>query len=152
MHTLNMRALIAGLPMLLAAVTASAADAIEVAQVTPAQLTELRARPDAPVLVLDVRTPEEFAAGHVPGAVNIPYDQVDTRLSEIPKTDEVVLYCRSGRRAGLAAETLSAAGYTKLAHLTGDMQGWMAAGLPVDVPPPAAPAPHAEPVETPPPN
>ena len=43
MHTLNMRALIAGLPMLLAAVTASAADAIEVAQVTPAQLTELRA-------------------------------------------------------------------------------------------------------------
>ena len=50
MHTYRMRALIAGLPMLLAAVTATAADAVEVAQVTPAQLTEMRARPDAPVL------------------------------------------------------------------------------------------------------
>ena len=138
MHTLRIRALIAALPMLLAAVTATAADAVEVAQVTPAQLAELRARPDAPVVVLDVRTPEEYAAGHVPGAVNIPYDQVGTRLSEIPKTDDVVLYCRSGRRAALAAETLSAAGYTKLSHLTGDMQGWTAAGLPVDVAKPAA--------------
>jgi rhodanese-related sulfurtransferase len=146
MHTPRIRALIAGLPMLLAAVTATAADAVEITQVTPAQLTELRARPDAPVVVLDVRTPEEYAAGHVPGAVNIPYDQVGTRLSEIPKTDEVVLYCRSGRRAALAAETLSAAGYTKLAHLAGDMQGWTAAGLPVDV------AKPAEPVEPPPAN
>lgn len=145
MHTYRMRALIAGLPMLLAAMTATAADTVEVAQVTPAQLTEMRARPDAPVLVLDVRTPEEFAAGHVPGAVNIPYDLVDERLSEIPKTDEVVLYCRSGRRAALAAETLSAAGYTKLAHLTGDMQGWTAAGLPVEVPKPAEPAEPAAP-------
>ena len=145
MHILRMRALIAGLPMLLAAVNASAADAVEVAQVTPAQLTELRAAPDAPVLVLDVRTPEEFAAGHVPGAVNIPYDQVGTRLSEIPKTEEVVLYCRTGRRAALAAETLSAAGYKKLAHLTGDMQGWTAAGLPVEVPKPAEPVETAQP-------
>ena len=145
MHSLRMRALIAGLPMLLAAMTASAADAVEVAQVTPAQLTELRAAPDAPVLVLDVRTPEEFAAGHVPGAVNIPYDQVGTRLSEIPKTEEVVLYCRTGRRAALAAETLSAAGYKKLAHLTGDMQGWTAAGLPVEVPKPAEPVETAQP-------
>ena len=146
MQTMRLRALIAGLPMLLAAVTATAEDAVPVAQVTPEQLAELRARPDAPVVVLDVRTPEEFAAGHVPGAVNIPYDQIGTRLSEIPKTDDVVLYCRSGRRAGLAAETLSAAGYTKLAHLTGDMQGWTAAGLPVEAPSPA------EPVEAPPPN
>ena len=118
----------------------------DVAQISTSDLAAwlASANPVKPV-ILDVRTPEEFAAGHVPGAVNIPYDLVDERLSEIPKTDEVVLYCRSGRRAALAAETLSAAGYTKLAHLTGDMQGWTAAGLPVEVPKPAEPAESAEP-------
>jgi rhodanese-related sulfurtransferase len=161
MHTPTFRALLAGLALMMAGTTAATAEEVAVAQVTPEQLTEIRARQDAPVLLLDVRTPEEYAAGHIPGAVNIPYDQVGTRLSEIPKSDEVVLYCRSGRRAGLAAETLAAAGYTRLAHLTGDMQGWSEAGLPVEMadaanpPEPAKPAVPAVPPEpaagTPPP-
>ncbi len=73
----------------------------------------MQADKDSQVFVLDVRTPAEFAAGHVPGAVNIPYDQVASHLGEIPKDDEIVLYCHSGRRAGLAAEVLAANGYTQ---------------------------------------
>jgi len=116
----------------------SVAPAPQVAQVSQQAMLEMQAKKDASLLLLDVRTPEEFAAGHIPGAVNIPYDQVTGHLSEIPKDDEVVLYCHSGRRAGLAAEALAANGYTKLAHLQGDMQGWQSAGRPVEAS--AAPA------------
>jgi rhodanese-related sulfurtransferase len=101
--------------------------------VTPQQVHELQAQDDPSLFVLDVRSPEEFAAGHVPGAVNIPQDQVASRLAEIPKDKEVVLYCRSGRRSGLAAETLEANGYKNLRQLQGDMPGWEKAGLPVEV-------------------
>jgi rhodanese-related sulfurtransferase len=102
---------------------------------------ELQARlagPDAP-LVLDVRTAEEFAAGHVPGAVNIPHEQTADRLEELrPYQDrEIVLYCKSGRRAGIAADTLAEAGFSRLRHLAGDMPGWSAAGLPVESSPDA---------------
>jgi rhodanese-related sulfurtransferase len=74
--------------------------------------------------VLDVRSLEEFVAGHVPGAVNIPHEQVAARLAEVPQDKEVVLYCRSGRRAAMAADVLAANGYTRLQHLEGDMTGW----------------------------
>lgn len=91
-----------------------------------------QAKHDASLFVLDVRTPEEFAAGHVPGAVNIPHDQVAARLADVPKNKDVVLYCRSGRRAGIAADTLAAAGYKRLFHLEGDMLAWTAQGRPVE--------------------
>ncbi len=101
-------------------------------QVTPQQVREMQAQKSAALYVLDVRTPEEFASGHVPGAVNIPYDQVASRLAEIPKDKEVVLYCRSGRRAGLAASELEKAGYKDLQLMQGDMPAWEKAGLPVE--------------------
>jgi rhodanese-related sulfurtransferase len=100
--------------------------------ISPQALLERKANRDPSLFVLDVRTPEEFATGHVPGAVNIPYDQVASHLTEIPKDKEVVLYCRSGRRAGLAGEVLKASGYAKLAHLEGDMQAWLKDGRPVE--------------------
>ncbi len=111
---------------------AQGAPAPPVTQVSQQALLDMQANKDASLFLLDVRRPDEFAAGHIPGAVNIPYDQVAARLGEIPKDDEVVLYCHSGRRAGLAAEVLAANGYTKLAHLQGDMQGWQSAGRPVE--------------------
>ena len=65
--------------------------------------------------VVDVRTPEEFASGHVPGAINIPYDEIARRASEIgPPSTQVVLYCRTGRRSAIAVEALQRAGYDKL--------------------------------------
>jgi phage shock protein E len=68
--------------------------------------------------VVDVRTPEEFASGHVPGAINIPYDQLPRRAAEIgPPSTKVVLYCRTGRRSGMAAEALQKAGFSQLYDL-----------------------------------
>ena len=100
---------------------------------------------EAGLLVLDVRTPEEFAEGNVPGAINIPHDQVGARLAELAGAEdgEVVLYCRSGRRAGLAAGTLAEAGFKRLLHLEGDFPAWSAAGLPTETPaaPVATPTP-----------
>ena len=85
-------------------------------------------------LILDVRTPKEFADGHVPGAMNISHDQLASRLSELEddKDRPIVLYCRSGKRAGMAAEVLKKAGFRKLYHLEGDMLGWHAKGLPME--------------------
>ena len=88
-------------------------------------------------LILDVRTPEEFSQGHVPGAQNIPYDQVPNRLDEIiklsgDKNAPIAVYCRSGRRAGKALTTLKASGFMKLFHLQGDMNAWQASKLPIE--------------------
>lgn len=78
-------------------------------------------------LVLDVRTPEEFAAGRVPGAVNIPHTQLPARIDELgleQRAREIVVYCESGRRAAEAEATLRAAGFTDVRHLEGDMRAW----------------------------
>lgn len=84
-------------------------------------------------LILDVRTPEEFAAGHLGQAVNISHDRLAEQLPQIQPyaSKPVLLYCRSGNRAVKAAEILTEAGFTDLHHLTGDMLAWDAAGLPV---------------------
>lgn len=116
------------------------ASAISLPLISQDALLARQAKHDTALVVLDVRTPEEFAQGHVPGAVNIPHDQVASRLADIPRDKDVVLYCRSGRRAGLAAEVLGANGYKRLSHLEGDMIAWTEKGRPVA--PQAAPAPH----------
>jgi rhodanese-related sulfurtransferase len=70
------------------------------------------------VKVLDVRTAEEFAAGHVPGAINIPYDEMEKRYAEIgPPSTPVLVYCKSGRRSGIAAKVLHEKGYSTLFDL-----------------------------------
>lgn len=88
---------------------------------------------NAPV-VLDVRSPEEYAAGHIPGAINIPHDQLATRLGEIPatKSGEIVVHCQMGKRAAAAESTLAQAGYTNVHDLEGQMFGWVQSGLPVE--------------------
>ncbi|WP_374515561.1 rhodanese-like domain-containing protein [Niveibacterium sp.] len=74
----------------------------------------------APV-VIDVRTPEEFAAGHVEGAMNVPYEQIGGRIAALApgKDTPVVLYCKSGRRAGIALQTLREMGYSKVENFGG---------------------------------
>ena len=87
----------------------------------------------------DVRSPEEYASGHVPGAINIPYDQIASRMAEVPKDQDVVLYCKSGRRAGIAAEVLAGQGYERLQHLEGDIVAWVEKGRPLETPKDPAP-------------
>jgi phage shock protein E len=106
--------------------------AATVSSMTPEQLAaHLQQHPDH-LFVLDVRTPAEYAEGHVPGAVNVPHDQVAARLADIPRDKDVVLYCRSGRRAQAAADVLAAHGYTRLNHLEGDMPAWLERNRPVE--------------------
>jgi phage shock protein E len=74
-------------------------------------------------VLLDVRTPEEFATGHIDGAINIPVDDLDGRLSEVGDKDKpVIVYCRSGSRSARAAKTLARAGYA--ARDLGPMTAW----------------------------
>lgn len=72
-------------------------------------------------VVIDVRSPEEFAAGHVAGAINLPHDQIGSKIAALVpgKDTPVALYCRSGRRSGLALETLRGMGYTKAENYGG---------------------------------
>lgn len=84
-----------------------------------------------PHLLLDVRTPEEFATGHIQGAVNISVESLAGRLSEIPTGQPVVVYCRSGNRSAQASQILAQAGYTGIYDL-GGLIDWTAQGFPVE--------------------
>ncbi len=84
-----------------------------------AQLSSLLASPDSPVLLLDVRTAEEYAAGHIPGAVLAPYDALAATFTEADKNRPIVLYCRSGNRSGIAMRTLRSMGYANLSDFGG---------------------------------
>lgn len=88
---------------------------------------------DSDVVVLDVRTAEEFVDGHLAGAVNIDYRQdnfVEQAVVRLPKDKTIAVYCRSGRRAAGAAELLAEKGY-KLVNLKGGILAWQEAGKPV---------------------
>lgn len=97
--------------------------------VAPISQTELMQRIEAnrAHLILDVRYPEEYKRGHIPGAINIPHDQINFRFAEIAghSNRDVVLYCGSGVRVRIAANILHSAGFSKLLHLEGDMNSWL---------------------------
>ena len=83
-------------------------------------------------LIVDVRTPEEFAAGHVPGAVNVPIDALESRLTELfpHREDGVVVYCERGPRAGYAVSILERSAFSNIRYLKGHMALWRSKGLP----------------------
>ncbi len=81
-------------------------------------------------LVLDVREPSEYAAGHIAGSTLLPLHQLAGRMNELPKEREIICVCASGSRSSSAARQLSGAGYTVL-NLSGGMGRWLQAGLPV---------------------
>jgi rhodanese-related sulfurtransferase len=99
------------------------------------ELAERIQREQAPRIV-DVRSEKEYAEAHIPGAVNIPYDQLGDRLSEIDaaKTDEIVVHCLSGYRAEIAEKLLSEAGYSNVRDLDGHMNAWQSGGYPIERP------------------
>ena len=72
-------------------------------------------------IILDVRTPEEFADKHIPGAINIPNETISTEeIPELPDKDQLILvYCRSGNRSKQASEKLVALGYTNIVEFGG---------------------------------
>ena len=93
-------------------------------QVTAAQAQTIMEQ-ESGYIILDVRTPEEYASGHIPGAINIPNENIDIRqLPELPDKDQMILvYCRSGNRSKQASEKLAALGYTNVVEF-GGIRDW----------------------------
>ena len=91
---------------------------------------QLDAREGRPLI--DVREPEEFAAGHVPGAVNLPMSTIGDHLDDLP-AEAFDVICKSGGRSARVTEALSARGYDAT-NVEGGTDGWIAAGYPVEHP------------------
>lgn len=83
-----------------------------------------------PLQLIDVRSHGEYAAAHLPGAMNVPLDQVEARIADLPQDRKIVLVCQSGNRATMACELIQHTG-RDLSILTGGTAAWMDAGLPV---------------------
>jgi len=92
--------------------------------------------------IIDVREPEEFSLGHIKGAINVPRGVLEFRADPsypggIPnlydKTAKITLYCRSGARSALAAQSLMQLGYKATTSMAGGFLAWQAAGLPVSI-------------------
>ena len=86
-------------------------------------------------LILDVRTQEEWDAGHVPDATLIPLDQLPTRLSELPEDQDIVVICRSGNRSATGRDILLSAGFESVTSVAGGFNQWTANGYPVSMEP-----------------
>ncbi|MEO1375755.1 MAG: rhodanese-like domain-containing protein [Cyanobacteria bacterium J06635_10] len=102
--------------------------------ISATELIELIEIEQAP-LILDVRSAEEYAEGRVPGAINIDYRELPSRIDEVRNFGrrKIVVYCERGVRANIAEETLKKAGFTEVLHLEGDMSGWRKRGLKVEL-------------------
>lgn len=88
-------------------------------------------------LVLDVREPAEFAAGHLPKAVNIPRGVLEFKIDSHPDFqgkhgEAIVVYCQTGGRSALATQVLNQLGYTQAVSMAGGFKAWSESGLPVD--------------------
>ena len=81
-------------------------------------------------LLVDVRTAAEFADGHIKGARNIPVQELERKVRELPKDKPIILYCRSGSRSGMALQILQTAGYTNI-YNAGSLDSLARQGLPI---------------------
>ncbi len=90
---------------------------------TSSGLEELVNNSSEDYILIDVRTAEEYASGHIPTAINIPYDVIADNLPTENKDAKIIVYCRSGRRSGIADGTLESLGYTNVIDF-GGVSNW----------------------------
>ncbi len=102
-------------------------------KITAEQLRQ-RIESDEPPTILDVRTAREFASGHLPGAIHLPFLEVKKRIDEIPVDDEqdLIVYCGHGPRAYWARRSLRKQGLGRVVLLEGHFQHWARKGFPVE--------------------
>jgi phage shock protein E len=86
------------------------------------------------VVILDIRTPDEFAAGHLKGAklINFQAGDFEKKLGELDKSKPYLVHCASGRRSTKSLETFTKLGFKDVVHLDGGIKAWQAAGAPVE--------------------
>ena len=100
--------------------------------ITMAELFEISKKIKSDELILDVRTAEEFAEGHVPGAQNIPHDGIAEHAPELKKFSTIYMYCRSGGRVQFSCQILEALGVNCIVPVAqGGMPDWIHAGYPI---------------------
>lgn len=87
------------------------------------KLLELLNQPNLNILLLDVRTAEEYSQGYIPGATLAPYDLLENSFVEPDKNRLIIVYCRSGRRSAIALQTLHNMGYTNVSDF-GGISNW----------------------------
>ena len=87
---------------------------------------------NAGVFLIDVREPDEYAAGHIPGITLIPMGEVAARLAELPRDKEIIITCRTGNRSGQVADLLREQGFTNVHNMSGGIVAWEEAGYPVE--------------------
>ena len=100
-----------------------------------AGLTKAPSMPQKGFILIDVRSAEERATGFIPGTdLNIDFMKIQARHQDIGAQleDHLVVYCQSGHRSNIAAETLADLGYRHVYNVTGSMDAWLAAGFPVE--------------------
>ncbi|GIP40832.1 rhodanese-like domain-containing protein [Paenibacillus sp. J31TS4] len=91
-------------------------------EISPDELAERLASGEA-LFIVDVREPQEWAAGHLSGSLHIPLGQLPQRAGELDREREIILVCRSGNRSGLACELLGEQGF-RTVNMTGGLLAW----------------------------
>ncbi len=88
---------------------------------------------DPNVVLIDVRTPQEFAEGHIEGALNIDFygDNFEREIHAINQSKTILVYCKSGNRSGKAASILAKNNFKNVYDLSGGISGWIASGKPI---------------------
>lgn len=103
-----------------------------ITEVTPAEVSEMRRRGNNAVY-LDVREPNEWNLGRIPGAQFLPRGQLESKIEElVPRDSRVVIYCARGNRSALAADTMQQMGYDNVASMSGGFQQWVMEGQEVE--------------------
>ena len=116
--------------LLLGACGSSDSDSGGVRVVSPDDAASVQDNPPAGLQIIDVRTPEEFADGHLEGAQMIDFYEGDfaARISELDRSQPYLVYCRSGNRSGQTRELMEDLGFTDVRDLDGGAVAWAAAG------------------------
>lgn len=95
-------------------------------EVSVAEAADLR---DQGAFILDVRTPEEWADFHIPGSTLIPIDELESRVNEVPRDQQVVVVCRSGNRSATGRDILKDANFDQVTSMAGGLNAWRTDGL-----------------------
>ncbi|MEE9509084.1 MAG: rhodanese-like domain-containing protein [Candidatus Bathyarchaeia archaeon] len=82
------------------------------------------------LIIVDVRTREEYDSGHIEGAILLPVSELEGRINELSKEEELLIYCRTGNRSSNSVNILKANGYTKIFHMNDGIIAWIQAGYP----------------------
>lgn len=133
MHPRTLRSLAAGVALTLALVACGGQSTGTIETLTPESAAELVAAPPPGLVVLDVRTAEEFGSGHLAGATNIDIyaDDFRARLDTLDRTVPYLVYCRSGNRSAQAVDIMRDLGFSQVYEVRGGIVAWTASGLPI---------------------